>query len=390
MILRQIKTTVQESLNKFPVVGLIGARQVGKTTLGKAIATQCPQQVVYLDLELPSDLAKLDEPELYLQQHSEHLVILDEIQRKPELFPVLRALVDVGNKNGRFLVLGSASGELIRQSSESLAGRIIYHELKPFSLGEIGITKENVTKLWCRGGFPRSLLADTAKDSFQWRNAFIQTHLERDIPRLGIRIPATALRRFWMMLAHCHGQLWNGSKIAGSLGVSAPTVRRYLDILQDTFMLRQLQPFHSNIKKRLVKTPKVYLRDSGLLHALLGLEDHEALLGHPSAGASWEGWVIEQVLTIVPDTWATWFYRTGAKAEIDLVIQPGGRKPLIAIEIKHSLTPKPTQGFWSAFSDLEPAQAFVVYPGDEYYPVREGVFALPICQLDRILNVGGA
>jgi len=387
MINRKLKAQIEASLRNFPVVGLIGARQVGKTTLAKVISDEWPKKVVYLDIERPSDLAKLDEAELYLEQHSDSMVILDEVQRKADLYPVLRALVDAKKRNGRFLILGSASPELICQSSESLAGRIIYHELSPFSLAEIGATKKNIPKLWCRGGYPRSYLAKSEKDSNQWREAFIQTHLERDIPNLGLRIPASTLKRFWQMLSHCHGQLWNASKIATSLGASATTVRHYLDILQDTFMIRQLQPFHLNIKKRLVKSPKIYLRDSGLLHSLLRIQSREDLLGHPSMGTSWEGWVIEQVLTYTPSSWSTFFYRTSGGAEIDLIIQPAGRRPIIAIEIKYSLDPRPTKGFWSAFSDLKSAKGFVAYPGQEYYPLGKKVFALPVSELDRLVNI---
>lgn len=387
MINRKLKPQIKASLRHFPVVGLIGARQVGKTTLAKVITDEWPKEVMYLDLERPSDLAKLDEAELYLEQHSDSMVILDEVQRKPDLYPVLRALVDAKRRNGRFLILGSASPELIRQSSESLAGRIIYHELSPFSLAEIEAANKNISKLWCRGGYPRSFLARSEKDSNQWREAFIQTHLERDIPNLGLRIPASALKRFWQMLSHCHGQLWNASKIAASLGVSATTVRHYLDILQDTFMVRQLQPFHLNIKKRLVKSPKLYLRDSGLLHSLLRIQSQEDILGHPSMGASWEGWVIEQILSYIPGSWPTFFYRTSGGAEIDLIIQPARKKLIIAIEIKYSLDPRPTKGFWSAFSDLKSAKGFVVYPGQEYYPLGKEVFALPVSELNRIVNI---
>ena len=385
MIERLLRPHIEASLGKFPVVGLIGARQVGKTTLAKMIAERWQEEVVYLDLERSSDLAKLDEPEFYLDQHADSLVILDEIQRKPEVFPLLRALVDARQKCGRFLILGSASPALIRQSSESLAGRIIYHELGPFSLAELEDTDATISKLWLRGGLPRSFLADTDQDSIQWRQSFIQTHLERDIPNLGLRTAPATLQRFWQMLAHCHGQLWNASKIAASLGVSATAVRHYLDILEDTFMARQLQPFHLNIKKRLVKSPKVYLRDSGLLHCLLRLETMDDLLGHPSSDASWEGWVIEQVSAIIPTLWELFFYRTGGGAEIDLVVRRGGNKPPIAIEIKHSLDPRPTKGFWSAFSDLGSARGFVVYRGGEFYPLSDSVFALPVSRLKQII-----
>jgi hypothetical protein len=297
--------------------------------------------------------------------------------------------VDADRRNGRFLILGSASPDLIRQASESLAGRILYHELSPFTLGEVKPSAANVRLLWCRGGFPGSFLAASARDSVRWRESFIQTHLERDIPALGIRIPSTALRRFWQMLAHSHGQLWNASKIASSLGMSAPTVRRYLDILQDTFMVRQLQPFHHDLKKRLVKSPKVYLRDSGLLHALLGLETPDDLLGHPSAGASWEGWVIEQILAVVPPAWRPWFYRTGAGAEIDMILERPGRRPLIALEIKYSSDPAPSRGFWSALSDLKGARGFVVCPAEERYPLGRNVYTLPIRELERLAGDAG-
>lgn len=372
-------------LGQFPAVGLIGARQVGKTTLAGMIAEQTGGQAAYLDLERPSDLDKLAEPELYLRPHANRLVILDEIHRRPNLFPVLRSLIDEDRRNGRFLILGSASPDLMRQSSESLAGRIAYHELTPFNLLEVDRDRD-LTALWTRGGFPESYLAETDDASFRWRDAFIQTHLERDMPSLGIRVSPTALRRFWQMVAHCHAQLWNGNQIASSLGVSAPTVRHYLDILQDTFMVRQLQPYHANLKKRLVKRPKVYLRDSGLLHALLGVTDFDALNGHPAAGASWEGWVIEQILGIIPSHWHTHFYRTSKGAEIDLLLFPQLHRTPIAIEIKYSMTPKPTKGFHVALDDLGVQRAFVIYPGTDTYPLGAKASALPVTQIERILE----
>jgi len=386
MIHRKITGNIKKSLKSFPVVGLIGARQVGKTTLAKALAQKWKTGVVYLDLERPSDLSKLTEPELYLESHSKNLVILDEIQRRPDLFPVLRALVDAEKRNGRFLILGSASPDLIRQASESLAGRIVYHELSPFSLDEVGFEKENIRKLWIRGGYPESFLAKNEKDSYKWRDAFVQTYLERDIPNLGIRVPSITLRRFWIMLAHYHGQLWNANKIAGNFGVSAPTIRHYLDILESTFITRRLQPFHSNIKKRLVKTPKLYLRDSGLLHTLLKIQDREDLLSHPVVGASWEGWVIEQISTMIPEVWSMSFYRTGGGAEIDLLLEPGGGKPIKAIEIKYSVDSKPSRGFWNAFSDLKNARGYVVCLGNEYHPIGKGVFSVPAYELKRIIK----
>lgn len=385
MIQRHLEAAVVDSLSRFPIVGLLGARQVGKTTLAKRIAGQTAGGTVHLDLEKPSDLARLSEPELYLRQHASKLVVLDEVQRQPDLFPVLRALVDEDRRPGRFLVLGSASPDLLRTSSESLAGRIVYHELPPLTADEAGLHGEAALKLWTRGGFPLSFLAQSDAASLEWREAFIATYLERDIPRLGIRVSATTLRRFWQMLAHAHGQLWNASKIAASLGVSPPSVRHYLDILQDSFLLRELQPYHANLRKRYVKSQKVYVRDSGLLHGLLGLGSLEDLLGHPVAGPSWEGWVIEQIIAAAPKSWKPWFYRTGAGAEIDLILEQPGKRRLLAFEIKFSASPKPSKGFWSALEDLGDAQGFVVCRTDERYPIAKGVEAIPLDEVHRIL-----
>jgi predicted AAA+ superfamily ATPase len=388
MIKRKIENKIIETLHDFPIAGIIGPRQTGKTTLAKMIKETCGEDALYLDLEKLSDLQKLSDPELYLEKYSDILVIIDEIQRKPELFPLIRSLVDSKSRNGRFLILGSASPDLSRQSAESLAGRICYHELTGFLLSEIngGGQKKTDETLWLRGGFPRSFLAKSDEKSFTWRESFIRTHLERDIPNLGFAAPASMLLRFWQMLAHCHAQIWNASKIAGSLGVSPPSVRKYLDILQDTFMIRQLQPYYSNLKKRLVKSPKVYIRDSGLLHCLLGIPDFNVLIGHPSAGASWEGWLIEQILALIPSHWSVNFYRTAAGAEIDLVLQPTRLKPPIAIELKYSLSPKLTKNFWNAFEDLKPQKTYVVYPGSESYPLAENVWTLPTNQLRKILE----
>ncbi len=388
MIKRRITNDIIETLRDFPVVGILGARQVGKTTLAKIIKETSWENALYLDLEKMSDLQKLSDPELYLEKHSDSLVIIDEIQRKPELFPLIRSLVDSKFRNGRFLILGSASPNLSRQSSESLAGRICYHQLTGFLLSEVGGTEQQKSfeKLWLRGEFPRSFLAKSDEMSFTWRENFIRTHLERDIPGLGISIPASMLLRFWQMLSHCHGQLWNASKIANSLGISPPSARKYLDILQDTFMIRQIQPYYTNIKKRLVKSPKVYIRDSGLLHYLLGIPELDSLLGHPSAGASWEGWLIEQIMALIPKHWTANFYRTAAGAEIDLVLQPTQLKPPIAVEFKYSLAPKLTKSFWNAFEDLKPQKAYVIYPGDESYPLAKNVSTLPVSQLHNIVE----
>lgn len=350
--------------------------------MARTIQKTNPRNVVYLDLELPSDMNKLQDPELYLEQHKDNLVIIDEIQRMPELFTILRALVDRNRTGGRFLILGSASPELIKRSAESLAGRVIYHELTPFTLAEIGCDK--APQLWLRGGYPESYLSEDDDASFTWRKSFVKTYLEMDIPQLGIQIPAAQIRRFWTMLAHYNGQIWNASQIALGLGISAPTVRNYLDILEETFISRRLQPFYSNLKKRLVKSPKVYIRDTGLLHALLRNKDFESLMSHPSVGSSWEGFTIEQIRGLIPDDWQMFYYRTGAGAEIDLVLLDGKNKP-IAIEIKYSAAPKVTKGFWSALEDLGNPKGFVVYPGNEMYPLaRDNVYTLPIKQLEKI------
>jgi predicted AAA+ superfamily ATPase len=323
MLRRQAQATVQSRLRDFPAVALLGSRQVGKTTLAKQIVAELDGAATYLDLELPSDLARLADPETYLERHADRLVVLDEVQRKPELFPVLRGLIDRRRTPGRFLILGSASPHLLRQSSETLAGRIALVDLSPITLTEVPMPPEaglSWQRLWDRGGYPDSLLARTSAVSRTWRDAFIRSYLERDLPSLGIRVPSTQLRRFWQMLAHWHGELWNASAFARNFDVSAPTVRHYLDILSDTFVARQLQPLHSNLKKRIVKSPKVYVRDSGILHSLLGIQDLEALYGHPKIGASFEGFAIEQILALLPPEVDASFFRTHAGDELDLVL----------------------------------------------------------------------
>lgn len=383
MIKRGIQGSVEASLKKYPVVGIVGSRQVGKTTLAKMIQGAISKKVIYLDLELPSDLNKLHDPELYLSQFTDSLVIIDEIQRVPSLFPLLRALVDKKRAGGRFLILGSASPDLIKHSSESLAGRIIYHELSPLTVHETG--HKNHQKLWLRGGYPLSWLAKSAEDSLSWREAFIKTYLEMDIPQLGIRVPSAQLRRFWTMLAHSHGHLWNASQIAGSLGISAPTVRNYLDILEETFVARRLQPYYANIKKRLIKAPKVYVRDSGILHSLLRISDLDDLMGNPAVGRSWEGFVVEQIIGILPEGWSYFFYRTSAGAEIDLLLVDRKNKP-VAVEIKYSASPKAERGFWNALEDLSCRRAFIVYPGEETYPSGKNTVTLSINELSKIIE----
>lgn len=377
MIPRRLHSTVEQLLTRHAAVALLGPRQVGKTTLATAVAGERP--AVYLDLEAPSDLAKLEEPELYLERLVDQLVILDEIQHKPNLFGVLRGLIDKGrrsgHKTGRYLVLGSASPALLRQSAESLAGRIIYLELGPLNALEVDPDTETQDRLWCRGGFPESFLAEDESTSMEWRQSFIRTYLERDVPQLGPRLPAETLRRFWTMLAHEQGSLHNAARIAGGLGVSGQTVARYLDVLVDLLLVRRLTPWTSNGGKRLIRSPKVYVRDSGLVHTLLGITDRDSLLGHPVVGPSWESFVIESLLSVAPLGTDSFFYRTSAGAEVDLVIVLPN-KTRWAIEIKRSLTPKLGRGFHSACEDLRPDRKLLVYPGEERFPMKGGVEVL--------------
>lgn len=387
MIERLLLQPLVTLLSQQAAVGLLGPRQVGKTTLALAIAATRPS--VYLDLEAPSDLAKLAEPELYLAMQEDKLVILDEVQRLPGLFQTLRSLIDRGrqrgHRNGRFLVLGSASLDLLRQSAESLAGRIVYVELSPFHLFEIGGQPGASDRLWLRGGFPDSFLAESESVSLEWRHAFIHTYLERDIPQLGPRLPAETLRRFWTMLAHLQGEPLNAARLATGLGVSGQTVGRYLDLLVDLLLVRRLRPWAANIGKRLVRSPKIYVRDSGLVHALLGIPDLDALLGHPVVGSSWEGFAIETLLTVVPRGTDAYYYRTAAGAEIDLLlVLPGNR--LWAIEIKRSLAPKLGKGFQQACADLNPTARYVVFPGAERFPVSPQVEAISLGELAAILH----
>ncbi len=368
---------VLAALNGRAAVALLGPRQVGKTTLAFDIAERTPS--VYLDLERPSDLAKIQNADLYFESIPDRLIILDEIQRLPDLFPVLRSQIDInrrrGRRTGQFLLLGSAGNELLRQSSESLAGRIAYIDLPPLNLLEVGT--DRIDALWTRGGFPEAFLEQA--ESFDWRLDFIRTYLERDIPSLGPRIAATTLRRFWTMLAHHQGQIFNASNLAGSLGVTSPTVASYLDLMVDLLLVRRLQPWFANVGKRLVKSPKTYVRDSGIVHALLGLKDRDDVLGHPVAGGSWEGFVIENLLAVAPNGTEPYFYRTSGGAEIDLLLRFG--KELWAIEVKRSSAPALTKGFHHACDDVKPTARWLVYPGDEAFPLREGVTALPLADL---------
>ena len=360
-----------------------GPRQVGKTTLARAIAADRPS--VHLDLESPSDLAKLADPELYLAAHAHELVVIDEVHRAPSLFRTLRGVIDEGRRQGketgRFLLLGSASMDLMRQSGESLAGRLAYVELGPFDVQEF----PEQELLWLRGGFPRSLLARSDTASLRWRESFIRTYLERDIPQLGPRIPAETLRRFWTMLAHSQAGLLNAAALARGLAVDGKTIAGYLDLMVDLLLVRRLAPHHANVRKRLIKSPKVYVRDSGLVHALLGLPDRDALLGHPIVGASFEGFVIATLLGCVSDRAQASYYRTSAGAEIDLVLtMPGGKR--WAIEVKRGLSPKLDKGFHLAREDLKPARSFVAYSGTERLALSEGVEAVGVLELAALLQ----
>lgn len=381
MLNRRLYPIIEHALGRFPAVALLGPRQAGKTTLARTIAAT-HAGTLYLDLERPSDLAKLADPELFLLRHAGHLVVLDEIQRCPELFSILRALIDENRHPGRFLLLGSASPQLLKQASESLAGRISFHELSPFDVSEVHPTQAELPNFWLRGGYPLSWLAKTEEASVAWRESFIVTHLERDIPAFGIRVPGTTLRRFWQMLAHLHGQMWNASRLASSFGVSAPTVQHYLEILEATYMVRRLPPLHANLSKRLVKSPKIYLRDSGLLHALLGLRSLDDLAGHPIVGASWEGWVLEQIVQLLPSPWQLSFYRTAAGAEIDVVVERGNKR--IGFEIKFSSAPTLSKGFWSAVSDLGLERAYVIAPVETGYPLGQNVEVVSAVDLKEL------
>jgi len=383
MIARRLLPLLRERLQERPAVALLGPRQVGKTTLALALAEK--SKSLYLDLESEADLAKLADPELYLSRHEDKLVILDEIQRKPDLFKILRGRIDQMKRKGlpgRYLLLGSASLDLLRQSSESLAGRISFLELGPLGVSEV--SSGDADKLWLRGGFPDSFLARNDAASMRWRRDFIRTYLERDIPQLGPRIPAETLRRFWTMLAHRHSGLHNAATIAQSLGVDRKTVAAYLDLFVDLLLVRRLEAWHENVGKRLVKSPKIYLRDSGLLHALLGIETDEDLLGHPACGASWEGFVIENVISVLPEGSQAYFYRTAAGAEIDLILQLP--KQRWAVEIKRSLSPAPTKGFHLGCEDLDVAERWVVYPGGESYPLNSETQTIPLAKLIQKLE----
>jgi predicted AAA+ superfamily ATPase len=370
-------TTLGNLLRRHSVVGIVGARQVGKTTLARAFAAKLRDPVSYYDLENPEDIARLADPMLALKG-LKGLVVIDEIHRLPDLFAVLRVLVDRRKSPSRFLVLGSASPDLLRQGSETLAGRIFYHQLNGFSLDEVGV--ENNLKLWLRGGFPRSYLSRSHAESDEWRRGFVRTFLERDLPQLGITIRATTLHRFWTMLAHYHGQIWNASEFARSFGVADTTIRNYIDLLTSALVVRQLAPWHENISKRQVKASKVYLADSGLLHTLLNLRTFRDLEGHPKVGASWEGFVLEQVIRrLAAKSEECFFWATHGGAEVDLVVVRGRKK--LGFEIKRTSSPKLTPSMRSALTDLGLQSLDVIHAGDETFPLAKKVRAVACAKL---------
>lgn len=371
------KARLETALSRSRITLMIGPRQCGKTTIARQFVPS--DSANYFDLEDPVSLARLEEPMTALAPLT-GLVVIDEVQRRPELFPVLRVLADRQPLPARFLILGSAAPELLRQSSESLAGRMEIVAMSGFSLAEVG--SEQQSRHWLRGGFPCSYLAASDNDSFAWLKSFTLTLVERDIPQLGIGVPAAMLIRFWTMLAHCHGQIWNASPPARSLGVSEPTVRRYLDLLEGVFMVRQLQPWHANLKKRQVKSPKVYFRDSGVLHHLLGIRGDRELLNHPACGASWEGYVIEEAIRVVsPDE--SFFWATHNGAELDLLLVKNGLR--IGIECKRSDAPRLTPSMRTSLTDLELDRLVVIYPGTRRYSLAEGVEVLPLVELASLL-----
>lgn len=385
MIPRRLMGELRRCLDEAPATALLGPRQSGKTTLALAVAEG--QDAIYLDLESEGDRAKLSEPEMYLGDHLDRLVILDEVHRTPGIFPILRGLIDrarrSGRRNGLYLLLGSGSPDLLRQSGETLAGRISYLELSPFTVLEAP-GADPPDRLWVRGGFPESYLARDEARSHRWREDFVRTYLERDIPQFGPRIAAETLRRFWTMLAHNQGGFLNVAQLAHNVGIDARTAGGYVDLLVDLFLVRRLPAWRANVGKRLVKSPKVFVRDTGVLHTLLAVRDKETLLSHPVAGASWEGFAIENVLASAPPGVTGNTYRTSGGAEIDLVLAwPDGR--LWAIEIKRSLKPRPERGFHSACEDLKPESRFVVYPGHDIYPIADGISAMPVRRLARMV-----
>lgn len=390
MIRRRAESEVRARLASQAAVALLGPRQVGKTTLARQIAAEVG--AVYLDLETESARSLLAEPRLNLEAFEARLVVLDEIHHAPELFGELRGIIDRGrlrgNRTGRFLILGSASMDLLRQTGESLAGRIAYVPLNPIDASEVSADRSMQTDLWVRGGFPDSYLAPTEESSLVWRRDFIRTYLQRDVASFGRRLPEETLSRLWTMLAHSQGTRLNSARLASGLGVSAPTVSNYIDLLVDLLLVRRLRPFRSNTGKRLVKAPRIYVRDSGIVHALLGLRDFQAVVGHPVVGPSWEAFAIESLLSVAPYPTHASYYRTARGAEIDLVLELPGRSRPWAVEFKRTLTPSRAlgRGFHSARKDLDPERSFVVYAGQERYALPQGVAAVSLPQMAALVK----
>jgi len=387
MIKRRIYDILVEKLSFFPAVGILGPRQTGKTTLARSMIPSFDKKVVYLDLENPTDLLKLSDPVDFFTSNAESLIILDEIQRKPELFPILRGIIDQNRRNGisnaQFLILGSASIELLRQSTESLAGRIAYLELGTLTFDEIKDSFDEDERLWVRGGFPDSFMARNENQSFVWRSNFISTYLERDIPQFGLNVSSSSLRRLWTMLCHVQGDLINYSHLARSLDITSPTLKRYLDFMEELFLIRRLNPWHGNLNKRLVKTPKMYIRDSGLYHTLLNISLYGQLVNHPAIGASWEGWVMENLLQHKPEHIIESFYRSSAGAEIDLILEAPNKT--IAIEIKKSLAPKISKGFYIGAEDIGAKEKYVVYRGSESFTIKNDVRVISVSEMQKII-----
>jgi hypothetical protein len=389
MIPRQTEAIVRQKLLQSPAVVLLGPRQVGKTTLARRIASNWPGDAVYLDLERPADRLRLEDADAYLRAQKGKLVIVDEIHRAPGVFEVLRGIIDDNRQEGlrgaQFLLLGSASLDLMRQSSETLAGRVAYLDIGPLNILEVEPAGIRDADLWLRGGFPDSLLASNDTQSLDWRRDFIRSYLERDVPMFAPRLPAETIGRLWAMIAHQQGGLLNQARLASALGVANPTIDRYIDLLVDLQLVRRLRPWSGNIGKRLVKSPKVYVRDSGILHGLLELETLNDLLGHPVCGLSFEGHCLESLIQAAGNRRVPYFYRTQAGAEIDLLLEKGGL-PEIAIEIKRSTAPSPERGFAQACDDLKIAQRYVVYPGTEKIPLRHGALAIGLHELATLLQ----
>jgi len=375
-----------------PITAILGSRQIGKTTLALQVSQIVDKETHYLDLELDTDYNKLDDAEAFLRRFTNKLLIIDEVQRKPDLFPLLRGLVDIrkrkGEKHCQFLLLGSASKDLVLQSSESLAGRIRFLELSGFTLNELQPkhSEFDIERLWLRGGFPDSYLATSDQESWQWRNDFVRSYVEKDLPMMASKISSVTMRRLWSMLAHYNAQQVNFSKLGSSLNVSYKTVRNYIDLLTDFYMLRQIQPWSGNSLKRLVKSPKIYLRDSGIAHMLLNVFNIDELYGHPAIGASWEAFVLENIINQLSNRWQYSYYRTSAQAEIDLILEgPNGR--IIAIEIKRSSAPKVSKGFHLGCKDINATDKIVIYSGNQNYPMSNGVAAMGLANfINKILT----